>query len=59
MNEKLAAARTAQFFPAGADATPSGSGISPLSRAKTDSPKYDRSKVIESAVTGKYESQVQ
>jgi hypothetical protein len=59
VNEKLAAARTQQFFPAGADATPSGSGISPLSKAKADAPKYDRSKVIESAVTGKYENTVQ
>ncbi len=55
--EKLAAANTAKFFPSGADATPSG-GISPLSRAKTDQ-KYDRNKVIESAVTGEYSKAVQ
>jgi hypothetical protein len=60
VSEKLKAAQTNQFFPAGADATPSGSGsTSPLSRAKVESPKYDRSKVIEAAVTGKYETQVQ
>ncbi len=55
--EKLAAANTAKFFPSGADGTPSG-GLSPLSRAKTDQ-KYDRSKVIESAVTGEYSKAVQ
>ncbi len=55
--EKLAAANTAKFFPSGADATPSG-GISPLSRSKTDQ-KYDRSKVIEAAVTGDYSKAVQ
>ncbi len=55
--EKLAAANTAKFFPSGADATPSG-GISPLSRAKTDQ-KYDRNKVIETAVTGEYSKAVQ
>lgn len=58
VDEELAKARTNQFFPAGADATPSGSSnVSPLSRAKADQ-KYDRSKVIESAVTGKYEEAV-
>jgi hypothetical protein len=57
VNEKLAAARTQQFFPSGADATPSGA-VSPLSRVKADQ-KYDRSKVIETAVTGKYEPAVQ
>lgn len=55
--EKLAAANTSKFFPSGADGTPSG-GISPLSRAKSDQ-KYDRSKVIESAVTGEYSKAVQ
>lgn len=52
VKEQVAKQQTQNFFPAGADATPSG-GISPLSRAKTDL-KYDRNKVIESAVTGEY-----
>jgi len=51
VKEEVAKRQTQQFFPAGADATPSGA-VSPLSRAKSDQ-KYDRSKVIESAVTGK------
>jgi hypothetical protein len=57
VKEEVAKRQTASFFPAGADATPSG-GISPLSRAKSDQ-KYDRSKVIESAVTGEYSKAVQ
>lgn len=54
---EVAKRSTQSMFPAGADATPSG-GISPLSRnraVESGAPKYDRSKVIESAVTGKYQ----
>ncbi len=51
--EKRMAAQTQRYFPAGADATPSDSPLT--RRAGTDAPaKYDRSKVIEAAVTGKY-----
>jgi len=55
VKERLAKERTESFFPAGADATPSGS-VSPLSRSKVEgTPKYDRSSVIAAAVTGKYD----
>lgn len=56
VDEEVQKRQTANFFPAGADATPSNT-ISPLSRVKSEQ-KYDRNKVIETAVTGKYEEAV-
>jgi hypothetical protein len=55
VDEELAKRQTPQFFPAGADATPSTQGIT---RSTADR-KYDRNKVVEAAVTGKYEPAVQ
>lgn len=56
VKEKLAQQQTNSFFPAGADASPSS--VSPLSRAKSDQ-KYDRSKVVQAAVSGEYKPAVQ
>lgn len=53
VKEELAKRSTAQFFPAGADATPS-STISPLGREAGER-KYDRNKVVAAAVTGQYD----
>ena len=49
---ELAKRQTAEFFPS-ADAV--SSGISPLARDRGSAPKYDRNKVVESAITGLYE----
>jgi len=52
VKEEVARRQTQAAFPAGADATPSGSaGITRAAGEK----KYDRSKVVETAVTGKYD----
>lgn len=53
VEKRLKARQTDSFFPS-TEVTPSN-GISPLSKDRGDAPKYDRSKVIESAVTGLYE----
>jgi len=61
VQEELKKRNTATLFPAGADgAGASSGGMSPLSRGKigNGAPQYDRSKVIESAVSGKYEPAV-
>lgn len=52
VKEEVAKARTNNFFPAGADATPSSTGIT---RPNSGQPKsYDRNAVIQAAVTGEY-----
>lgn len=51
VDEEVAKRQTQQFFPAGADASPSSGGIG-RSAAKE---KYDRNAVIGAAVTGKYD----
>lgn len=56
VDEEVAKRQTSSFFPAGADASPSS--VSPLSRTKSDQ-KYDRSKVVEAAVSGEYKPAVQ
>jgi len=52
VKEELAKRQTQAAFPAGADATPSGSAG--ITRGGAPA-KYDRTKVIEAAVTGKYD----
>ena len=52
VEKRLKARQTSTFFPSTEQAP---SGVSPLSKHTGDAPKYDRSKVIESAVTGIYE----
>jgi hypothetical protein len=53
VDEEMAKRRTAEFFPAGADATPS-SGSSGITRHSAEKKGYDRSAVINAAVTGEY-----
>lgn len=55
VKEEMKKRNTPANFPAGADAGVS-TGISPLSRGAAEK-KYDRSKVIEAAFTGKYEKE--
>lgn len=56
VKEKLAASQTANFFPAGAEgSTSSPTGITRQSAEK----KYDRSAVVNAAITGKYDGAVQ
>ena len=53
VEKRIKAQQTNTFFPSTEQVS---TGVSPLSRDRgTDAPKYDRSKVIESAVTGLYE----
>ena len=52
VEKRLKSRQTSTFFPS-TEQTPSG--ISPLSKDRGEAPKYDRNKVIESAVTGIYE----
>ncbi len=56
VKEELAKRQTSAFFPAGADASPSSTSVGITRGAKDKS--YDRNKVIESAVTGKYDGAV-
>jgi len=51
VDEEVAKRQTQQFFPAGADASPSSGGIGRGMAEK----KYDRNSVIAAAVTGKYD----
>lgn len=52
VEKRLKARQTDSFFPSTEQVS---TGVSPLSKDRGDAPKYDRSKVIESAVTGLYE----
>lgn len=55
VKEKMAKANISSFFPSGADASPSSTGIARRENGSASVPAYNRNKVIESAVTGKYE----
>jgi hypothetical protein len=55
VNDEMKKRNTQTFFPGNAEPS---SGLSPLSKDRDSAPKYDRSKVIESAVTGEYQSTV-
>lgn len=52
VDRRMKAKQTQSFFPT-TEQTPSG--ISPLSKDRGEAPKYDRNKVVESAITGLYE----
>ena len=52
--QKQMAAKTREFFPAGADGTPSDSPLSRRSGSDGKPPAYDRQAVIDAAVTGEY-----
>ncbi len=55
VDEEMAKRRTAEFFPAGADATPSSGSGGITRHAQVEKGSYDRNKVINAAVTGVYD----